>query len=291
MFEIFENNIKLAKNLDSFILGSLFDLALEGNLNFHNLKESYSNFKYKDYLLSPKEYLARIYYLYLMWFLELEVSNDIQKIKEICKNESIDHKFIFLDNKYTQVNTNEYLKYIVFWRITKTWVEYLLSLRKEILNSIWLKWVFFSFKQKLEFLFKYKIAFWFASTAICVIAIFVFDIKISDSLSKMPLVSSVINTDILKAFEDVNENDDYYKELSKQVWINKKDWKYKLSDDVNSVDIKVQSVSANEKRFKLTFLDWSEQLITVNKNSDWRFMTNIPQILKDKVNKLKTRFR
>jgi len=47
--------------------------------------------------------------------------------------------------------------------------------------------------------------------------IFAFDIKVSAYISKMPILSSIINTETLEKFEEINANDDMYKEVQKEL--------------------------------------------------------------------------
>jgi hypothetical protein len=64
---------------------------------------------------------------------------------------------------------------------------------------------------------KYKFVAVFSFTAILTIMIFAFDIKVTAYLDKLPLVSSIVDIDLLKQFENVNENDDYYKQMKQQL--------------------------------------------------------------------------
>lgn len=48
-------------------------------------------------------------------------------------------------------------------------------------------------------------------TVFLVVCIFVFDVKVSKIVEKIPLLSSVIDTKILEEFEAINEDDEFYR--------------------------------------------------------------------------------
>ena len=52
-----------------------------------------------------------------------------------------------------------------------------------------------------------------STTAFLVICIFVFDIKVSAIVQKIPILSSIIDTKILEEFEAINEQDEFYQAM------------------------------------------------------------------------------
>jgi hypothetical protein len=52
-----------------------------------------------------------------------------------------------------------------------------------------------------------------SSTIFLIICIFAFDVKVSAIVSKIPLLSSIIDTKILKEFEAINEQDEFYRAM------------------------------------------------------------------------------
>lgn len=52
-----------------------------------------------------------------------------------------------------------------------------------------------------------------STTAFLIICIFAFNIKASAVISKIPLLSSIIDTKILKEFEAINEQDEFYRAM------------------------------------------------------------------------------
>lgn len=55
-----------------------------------------------------------------------------------------------------------------------------------------------------------------AATIFLVIIIFIFDIRVSKIIQRIPLLSSVIDTKVLEEFETINENDEFYRALMKE---------------------------------------------------------------------------
>jgi len=82
-----------------------------------------------------------------------------------------------------------------------------------------------------------------------IIAIVVFDIKISSYIENIPLLSSIINIDTLKQFEEVNASDSYYKAFNKSMAKIEDKFPFAKTD---VKDIKVRNISSNEKLFQIT---------------------------------------
>lgn len=50
-------------------------------------------------------------------------------------------------------------------------------------------------------------------TVFLIVCIFAFDIKVSAIISKIPLLSSIIDTKVLQEFEAINEQDEFYRAM------------------------------------------------------------------------------
>ena len=55
------------------------------------------------------------------------------------------------------------------------------------------------------------------TTGIMILAIKVFDIKVSDFLEKIPFIHSIVNMDLIEAFESVDEDVIFYVELQNNI--------------------------------------------------------------------------
>lgn len=53
-------------------------------------------------------------------------------------------------------------------------------------------------------------------TSFLIITIFVFDIKVSKIIEKIPILSSIIDTQVLADFEAINEKDEFYQAMMSQ---------------------------------------------------------------------------
>lgn len=69
-------------------------------------------------------------------------------------------------------------------------------------------------------------------TSFLIITIFVFDIKVSAIIKKIPVLSSIINTQVLADFEAINEKDEFYKAL--------------ISEDIDTSSSKSSSSSSKQ---------------------------------------------
>lgn len=55
----------------------------------------------------------------------------------------------------------------------------------------------------------------FTLTSLLIVFIFVFDVKVSAIVRKIPILSSVIDTKMLEEFEAINEQDEFYQAIMK----------------------------------------------------------------------------
>lgn len=75
-------------------------------------------------------------------------------------------------------------------------------------------------------------------TVFLVICIFTFDIKVSGIIQKIPILSSVIDTKILKEFEAINEHDEFYRAMMSDSGTSSR-WQNNSSDDKEAENITV----------------------------------------------------
>lgn len=134
-------------------------------------------------------------------------------------------------------------------------------------------------------------------TGILILSIFVFDIKVSKVIGKIPLLSSVINTKILEEFEAINTNDEFYqammsdsegshitynketesttipvsevitKPIPKDIAIPKAIQDI-LPEKAKIADVAVRNVSPTEKLFKITLDNGVIRYVQVKKESE-----------------------
>ena len=257
----------------------------------------------------------RIMYNYWMGHLELNQinENEIDKINEKCRERNIDPWLFFFDDNFRMIFKRDlFNSYFLETKITALWLKQVEDLKKQIEETSWINWLFNNFKKSLEILNKIKYILWVSITIILILLIFVFDIKVSGYIKKIPLLSSVINTDILEKFEQVNENDAFYKQIKKELKINKSTAQDSTNDEVkwilqdfnifgknesntinssknvssfknglNVIDIVVRNINSNEKIFRITLENWEQKFINVLKDKYWKFSIKMPNDLLD----------
>ena len=294
----------ITNNIDYSILNYCFESFVWRNFEYLNLDESYHKTCKICPDISKELFEYRLFYLIWLWYIELEQVPDIEEVKIRCKNAKILlDSIVTIDWKKKIVNKTTYYKYFLNWKITSKWIEKYEELSELVESNKWIKWFINKIKSIWELVYSYKYLAVLSLTWICIIMIFVFDIKVSAYLAKLPLISSIIDTDLLKQFEDVNDNDEYYKQIKNEIWIDKINfWADKVENGSSSMtktyptndqgisDIKVKKISENERMFRITLNDWEEQLIPVNKLTDWKFKVNLPQALRQKLQNIKKNF-
>jgi hypothetical protein len=280
---------RILDKIDLFILSACFDELLDWNLSYIDTNNFYHRFDIKGVFI-PKEYFIwRIFYLIWLWLLEAEPIPDLKSLELKCKNSKLDISSI-TDDKWGKLSINDkkYHKHFLSCKITTDWILRQEKLYDNIDSTIWLKWLYNFAKSHIELMLKYKFVAVFSFTAILTIMIFAFDIKVTAYLDKLPLVSSIVDIDLLKQFENVNENDDYYKQMKQQL-VGANTWRTLDSMDIK--EIKVRTVSTNEKMFRVILKNWDEQYIPVKKSADWRFDIKIPELIRQRIEFFKKNFQ
>lgn len=304
-----ENNFlnkKQVLKIDYFILGILKDLLLNKNFSFIDIRNFIDDSVLEELNCIKSDIEMRVMYNFWMWFLDLfEVDEkDFTKIFEKCSEKNIDPEIFFEEKNKKRIFKKElFYSYFLEIKITADWLKRIEELEKEIGDSGLINIIFDYFKSSLEFMNKIKYIAWISLTLLLILAIFVFDIKVSEYIKNIPLLSSIINTEILESFEKINENDEFYKEIKKKlklervVNIDRKDQWSGLMDFwflwfennnspaqvinsskswLNINDIKVKNISQNEKIFRIILQNWEQRFIKVTKGGDWKFRLDLP---------------
>jgi hypothetical protein len=99
------------------------------------------------------------------------------------------------------------------------------------------------------------------ASAACAVAIFVFDIKISKTLEQLPLLSSIIDTDIIETFETLNETDEYYQQVKQQMPDLMK----------NAKTVRAQKISPNDRNLMIEANNGKTLFLRVTKDANNRY--------------------
>jgi hypothetical protein len=99
------------------------------------------------------------------------------------------------------------------------------------------------------------------ASAACAVAIFVFDIKISKTLEQLPLLSSIIDTDIIETFETLNETDEYYQQVKQQMPDLMK----------NAKTVRAQKISPNDRNLMIEANNGKTFFLRVTKDTNNRY--------------------
>lgn len=286
--------------LDFLILENCFNLLLSGDLWFINLLSG------NNLNVSKEDFLKRLFYLIWMEYIAVEpILSEINEIKlRLQELWIIDENILkqFIDVK--KINDQFYYNHILFWKITANWIKRQEELKEKIESCKWIRWFFNNIKWFFARIFDYKYVIWIWLTVFCLILIFWFDIKVSGYISKLPILSSIIDTDTLEQFEEINASDDFYQWLLQEFnsSINSSgsssssvvNWEAQKMNSNILKDVKVRKISANERIFRVKWPDWTEQFVTVKKWADGKLQINLPPKLKaiqDKIRNITSRTR
>ena len=139
-------------------------------------------------------------------------------------------------------------------------------------------------------------------TILLIICVFVFDIRVSKVIQKIPLLSSIIDTKLLEEFEAINEQDDFYTSVTQApvvldfsqdvsstspqndiIPINASWWVAKvfpqvihdiLPKDTKVENVAVRNIAPLEKLFKISLDGGKIQYIQVKKENDKYIIVN-----------------
>lgn len=278
--------------LDDLILNNCLNSLLSGNLSFINLFSIFDSFSNNDLDFNKNDFIRRLFFLIGMEYIEAEpMLSDFNEIKlRLQELWIIDENIInkFCNNK--KFNNKTYSNHILFWKITANWIKRQEELKEKIESCKWIRWFFYDIKCFFARIFDYKYVIWIWLTVFCLILIFWFDVKVSGYIAKLPILSSIIDTDTLEQFEEINANDDFYQWLLQEFnsSIGSSDssnssvanWESQKINSSILKDIKVRKVSATEKIFRVKWPDWTEQFITVKRWTDGKLQITLPPKIK-----------
>lgn len=256
--------------IDLFILDTLKEFFLHQNLWYIDVRNFVDKEILERFECVMEDIEMRIMYNYWMCYLELlEINeNEIDKINEKCKEKNINPEIFFYEKDDKMEFKKELFRsYFLEAKINADGLKQIEELKILAEQSEWLKFIFNKFRDVLENLDKIKVIFWALITFICFILIFTFNINISGYIKNIPLINSIVNTDILESFEKVNMNDEFYKQIET------------LGSKTSNV--KVKNISPKEKLFKIVLKNWDTKLIKVTKDNLWKFKIESPNNLLD----------
>lgn len=248
--------------IDLSILETLKQHLINGNIwyvNFINdikLNEVFNNY--------DKELIIQKVFLNIWkWNIILNENYEISEIAQKFEKTGLDlNEIKNLDWEW--INKSNYYKYFLEIKISQNGIneiEKLQNLLKEEINKntlynrikilaqniIWYKWVITT-----------------TITWILIIWTLMFDIKFSKIIDNIPLLWSIIDTELLEEFENISDSDEYYNSLSWSISNNEIPLP---KEKINNV--RVKSISDNQKIFQIQ-TDQKKIYITIKKEN-WQF--------------------
>lgn len=269
--------------MDLAILKFLKDHLLNKNLWYVDFHDEFVNFfdTYIFYFLTDpvEEIKKRIFYNIWVGFIEIKkIEKDFDEIEKKCSKKWIDQATIIIEDEdwIRIINEEEYLKNFLEIKITADGLKEIDIIKEELQKNSWLNLYINKTKEYLEKLNGMKAVVWIGITFILIILIFAFDIKVSQIIKSIPLLSSIINVEVIEQFEKLNENDEDYKTINQflndsRSWINK--------DDISKVEVKVDknaykkdntnttNINVNVSSFPLASSESTKTVDTSNSNN------------------------
>jgi len=268
--------------IDLFILKTLKELLLNKNLRFIDVRDFIDEEILKGLNCIKQDIEMRVMYNFWMWYLLLEeiTEHDLNIIAEKSLKKNISPNIFFVEENGNKIFKKElFYNHFMDVKITAQWLKQIEELEGKLKEIKWINWISNKLKDIIETFGKIKLIVWVLVTSILVILISIFDIQISGIIKNIPLLNSIINTEVLETFENVNENDEFYKKLSAKMSLRNS----KFIKDIK--EIKVKKISNNERIFKIQLNDLSEKLINVKKDENWKFYIDLPEELLNYRNK------
>jgi len=187
--------------------------------------------------------IQRIFLNIWKWNISIYEEKDINGLQIKCNNEWIDISKII---NWDEIICTNYYKYFLEIKINTNWINEIDTIKKLIDEEIYKNSFINKSKELIKRLLWYKWAVTTAITWILIIGTFMFDIKFSKIINEIPLLWSIINTEILEEFENINEKDEYYSNLSWSILNNETQIKW-----TQVSNIKVKTISENQKIFQI----------------------------------------
>jgi len=184
--------------IDLSILVFLREEMLLGNLDYVSLREPYKQGLFSSSIDCSWEHFRRRA-LYQVWLGFTE-----PRIIYGPEGESIDSK------KHTE--------HLCSIRITPSGFMKIFELEKEVKKYEGFNRYITKVKVWSEKIVGMKWGIVVSTTIFLIICIFVFDIKVSAIVQKIPILSSIIDSKMLKEFEAINEQDEFYQVMMSDYW-------------------------------------------------------------------------
>ncbi|MDD2516430.1 MAG: hypothetical protein PHF46_00335 [Candidatus Gracilibacteria bacterium] len=269
--------------MDLAILKFLKDHLLNKNLGYVDFHDEFVNFfdTYIFYFLTDpvEEIKKRIFYNIGVGFIEIKkIEKDFDEIEKKCSKKGIDQATIIIEDEdgIRIINEEEYLKNFLEIKITADGLKEIDIIKEELQKNSGLNLYINKTKEYLEKLNGMKAVVGIGITFILIILIFAFDIKVSQIIKSIPLLSSIINVEVIEQFEKLNENDEDYKTINQflndsRSGINK--------DDISKVEVKVDknaykkdntnttNINVNVSSFPLASSESTKTVDTSNSNN------------------------
>lgn len=182
--------------IDLTILSFLQEEILLGNLDFVSLTDAYHQGFFSELDCSWEKFRRRCLYQVGLGFAEPRI--------------------VIYDASWKKVDTKKQTGYLPPLRVTPAGFMHIPELEKEAKKYEWFNRYLTKFQELIEKVTGMKGAIVVGITSFLIITIFVFDIKVSKIIEKIPILSSIIDTQVLADFEAINEKDEFYQALMSQ---------------------------------------------------------------------------
>lgn len=279
-----ENNLNLSQldiqKIDSLLLNFLKNKLLANNIWFINFYDELWTIldisNNKNLFYTTDELKQRVMYNIWLWFIELKIientEENILKLEKFCEEKELNIEiFIKIENDKKEIISDKYLDYFLNIKITSDWLKELEKIDKEISSQTWFNWIILKIKELQEKLWNLKLIIWIIATILSVLSISIFNLKASEIIKKIPLLSSVINIETIEEFEKLNEDDKDYEIINS---INSKSLNWQK---ITKIEIKKQdkdkeikdSQWSQERIFRVTLDNNKKEIIKLAKTPEW----------------------
>lgn len=179
--------------IDLSILTFLREEMLLGNLDYVSLREPYKQGLFSsDIDCSWERFRRRALYQIWLGFAE---------------------PLIVYGPEGEKINSKKHTGYLCSIRITPFGFMQIPELEKEVKKYEGFNRYITKIKKFNDRIMGMKWGIVLGITTFLIVCIFIFDIKVSKIIEKIPILSSIIDTQVLKDFEAINEKDEFYRAL------------------------------------------------------------------------------
>ncbi len=234
--------------IDLFVFNVLRAELENKNINFVEFRKYLVEELISELGTTVDEMEKRIFYNIWLGHIDIDKSFEfIDIVKTRLVQEKIENSEIIKKREDIEyVDQDAYFRQFFDIKITSSGLNRIIKLEDQIRESTSLKGKFSKIKGYFETLLQIKKIISITVAVVLILAMWIFDVNINQVLKQIPLLNSIVDTELLGKFAPVDERDDFYKVLKE----NMNDSKLSVGQTAG-MTMQMKKVSNTERVFRV----------------------------------------